>query len=355
MFVVMFPDVQTHTGVGGDAKRWRFPWPYTSLDWSSSHPHIGGEKFSSGTLAGCQADCDTDADCKGVYFGGSTCYTLHSLIEADTGLAGNSYTREPPPPPAPSPAPSAAAPLVVCSEPEVFLLARRSTPSDTSPVVAVHLVDWRRAANWSTGVLINETFAPISVNLSNAMFKPSEVMKAPCGQLNMTLHTLDSTSVAVKGECDEDAGVTSLSMAAPEPWALLEVRPRSTQQLSSRWATRAKLDDIPVRCQRFTVCGHSSGGMMASNHFFAFSGRIDGLAQIESGSYASSRIRNSSNATQMLVYAQQSAAAGRIAPLTDAANKPIWVMEGAFPSPLSGSYLLVTVLDSILRYDCFCR
>ena len=41
--------------------------------------------------------------------------------------------------------------------------------------------------------------------------------------------------------------------------------------------------------QRFTVCGHSSGGTIASNHFFAFSDRISGLGQVESGSYASGR------------------------------------------------------------------
>lgn len=42
---------------------------------------------------------------------------------------------------------------------------------------------------------------------------------------------------------------------------------------------------------RFSVAGHSSGGTMASNHFFAYSDRITGLGQIESGAYARDRAK----------------------------------------------------------------
>jgi hypothetical protein len=80
--------------------------------------------------------------------------------------------------------------------------------------------------------------------------------------------------------------------------------------------------------QRFTVCGHSSGGAMASNHFLAFSDRVVGLGQIESGNYACERVRNDTNVTAMLSYARESAAAGKIAPLALAARAPIYVMEG---------------------------
>ena len=84
--------------------------------------------------------------------------------------------------------------------------------------------------------------------------------------------------------------------------------------------------------QRFTVSGHSSGGMMASNHFFAYSGRIAGLGQVESGSYADGRVVGNNftfaNVSAMVSYAKASAAAGRIAPLDGVARAPIWVMEG---------------------------
>ena len=82
--------------------------------------------------------------------------------------------------------------------------------------------------------------------------------------------------------------------------------------------------------QRFTVSGHSSGGMMASNHFFAYSGRIAGLGQVESGSYADGRVVGNNftfaNVSAMVSYAKASAAAGRIAPLDGVAHAPIWVM-----------------------------
>lgn len=80
--------------------------------------------------------------------------------------------------------------------------------------------------------------------------------------------------------------------------------------------------------QRFTVCGHSSGGTMASNHFMAFSDRVLGLGQIESGAYARDRTAIPANITQMVEYSKQSASAGKIAPLSNVAHKPIWVMEG---------------------------
>ena len=72
--------------------------------------------------------------------------------------------------------------------------------------------------------------------------------------------------------------------------------------------------------------------MMASNHFFAYSNRIAGLGQIESGSYADGRVAGNNftfaNVSAMVSYTQASAAAGRIAPLDGVARAPIWVMEG---------------------------
>lgn len=41
----------------------------------------------------------------------------------------------------------------------------------------------------------------------------------------MTLHSLSGKSKEVDGDCDAIAGVTMLTLAAPEPWAIVEVRP----------------------------------------------------------------------------------------------------------------------------------
>lgn len=216
--------IHTHSGASGDKLRWRFPFPYTSPDWAPHHPHIGGDKTAVLSLSACEALCDHDSKCKGVWYSSGTCYTLHSLVSCDTTLAGDSYTRSsnvtnqlaigPPPPP----------PLVVCSEPEVRVLVRQADPSSGS-VLAIHLVDWRRSATWSTGVVSNVSYPPVSLNISNDAFNSSG---AACGNLNLTLHQLDGTSKAVKPTCDQHAGVTIMQTESPEPWAIVEVRPLST-------------------------------------------------------------------------------------------------------------------------------
>jgi pimeloyl-ACP methyl ester carboxylesterase len=88
------------------------------------------------------------------------------------------------------------------------------------------------------------------------------------------------------------------------------------------------LPEVAESVQQFTVCGHSSGGTMASNHFFAFSDRVLGLGQVESSGYAAGRTVQSDNISQMVAYARSSAKAGLIAPLTNVAQAPIWVMQG---------------------------
>ena len=109
------------------------------------------------TLLSCEELCDEDDDCKGIYLGsGGECYTLDLLVEGETGLYGNSYTRNRTKPNTPS-----KAPLIASSEPEIHLQARRGNSSSSSSdsgssetttddngsvdLVAVHLVDWRKA------------------------------------------------------------------------------------------------------------------------------------------------------------------------------------------------------------------
>jgi hypothetical protein len=74
-------------------KRWRFPYPHTT---SSYHgPRIGGAFYHAWAydLKSCEAMCDADALCKGVYSSATECFTLHALVECETELAGGSYTR----------------------------------------------------------------------------------------------------------------------------------------------------------------------------------------------------------------------------------------------------------------------
>ena len=213
----------THSGAAGDTMRWRFPFPYTSPDWSKNHPHIGGSMAAVQSLTACETLCDQDPKCKGVWYnsGPGTCYTLHSLIPCSTTLAGDSYTRSThvPQPSGPPPSP----PLVVCSEAEVRVLVRQNDKSTNNSVLALHLVDWRRSANWSTGVLSNVSYPPINLNISNSVFK-SNNGTGSCGRLNLTLHQLDGTSRALSPACDRHAGVTIVRTNAPKPWAIVEVR-----------------------------------------------------------------------------------------------------------------------------------
>ena len=81
----------THTGKAGDSKRWRFPYPHTSATYHGAK--VNGSEAAPGLgLSGCEAACDKEPACKGIYFG-STCYLLHDLVVAHTTLDGASYTR----------------------------------------------------------------------------------------------------------------------------------------------------------------------------------------------------------------------------------------------------------------------
>ena len=213
-----------HTGVGGDGERWRYPFPHTAPGYAG--PRINGLMLRGQTAKGCQVACNGDAACKGVVMAGSgilrICYTLDLLDATGTGMPGDSYTRN-----TTRPA-NTSFPCVAIAEPGVYAKARRSSCSGgAAPLVTVHIVDWRRAANWSTGVLKNITFPPLNLNLSNALFADvHKGEKRPCGLLNITLHQLGSAgAVEVKGSCVDGEGTTSLSLAAPRPWSLLEVRP----------------------------------------------------------------------------------------------------------------------------------
>jgi len=81
----------THTGKAGDSKRWRFPYPHTSATYHGAK--VNGSEAAPGlSLSGCEAACDKEPACKGIFFG-STCYLLHDLVVAHTTLDGASYTR----------------------------------------------------------------------------------------------------------------------------------------------------------------------------------------------------------------------------------------------------------------------
>ena len=67
----------------------------------------------------------------------------------------------------------------------------------------------------------------------------------------------------------------------------------------------------------FTVSGHSSGGLMAAQHFMAFSDRIVGMGQIES----SADFPNASAAAA-------AAAAGLIAPIEHLKTARVYAMQG---------------------------
>lgn len=87
----------------------------------------------------------------------------------------------------------------------------------------------------------------------------------------------------------------------------------------------------------FTVSGHSSGGSMASQHFFAFSDRIKGLGHFQAAPYGCSKLPVRPACTtqpelisveEMAVYAVASALEGRIAPLEGVRERPIYVNSG---------------------------
>ena len=148
------------------------------------------------------------------------------------------------------------------------------------PVVAIHVVDWRQAGNWSTpGDFSPDLKYPsFQLNISNGLFAKEQrkcggarfqsppsnaymrlvvacftpvllprsgrlwalfsdsfffgsdvVMINQSPVLKMTLHSLSGESKEVDGDCDAIAGVTMLTLAAPEPWAIVEVRPAAEE------------------------------------------------------------------------------------------------------------------------------
>ena len=91
----------------------------------------------------------------------------------------------------------------------------------------------------------------------------------------------------------------------------------------------------------FSLSGHSSGGSIASTHFFAFSDRIVGLGHIQAAPYGCARVLNESNSSafndlchsraaveRMAAIARRAARRGLIAPL-DNLRKPVFVYAGA--------------------------
>lgn len=91
----------------------------------------------------------------------------------------------------------------------------------------------------------------------------------------------------------------------------------------------------------FTVSGHSSGGSMASQHFFAYSDVAQGLGHFQAAPYACKSLPNRNVCTKqpsgisvsdMAEYAEQQAQAGNIAPLEGMRQRPIWVFAGGSDS-----------------------
>ena len=74
-----------------------------------------------------------------------------------------------------------------------------------------------------------EPYPPFRLNLSNAVFNDTG-----CDRLNITHLTLDGGSNAVQGRChQQQPELTSLSLPAPTPWAVLELRPVPSHQHKS--------------------------------------------------------------------------------------------------------------------------
>ena len=216
-----------HTLAGGVpgklGHRWRFPFPYTSKGYSGAK--ITGSKFSGQSLLSCEYLCDNDPLCQGIFFSGE-CFTLHDLIECNTFLHGDSYTRNRTAPP-PHGHPAGPPPAAASSEEEVRAKVRLA---GNRSVAAVHFVDWRNAmpAVWSGDVLPTNSFGPFTLNISNAILSaapPDERSRAePCGGMRFTRHQLDKPAKPIEGACDAAAGVTTLTLPSPKPWGLVEVR-----------------------------------------------------------------------------------------------------------------------------------
>ena len=92
---------------------------------------------------------------------------------------------------------------------------------------------------------------------------------------------------------------------------------RSARDLITLLAALTLLAPLAAAAVNFTVSGHSSGGLMAAQHFMAFSDRIVGMGQIES----SADFPNASAAAA-------AAAAGLIAPIEHLKTARVYAMQG---------------------------
>ena len=245
------PKRYNHTFTGGSGSagkpkmgmRYRFPFPYTTASYKGER--INGSRWTEMSLLSCEYMCDSIPTCAGIQFQGSECYTLNgnvSLVECHTTLKGDSYARVP----GASRSPGRRNPnsSAVSSEAHVRVRVRRAV---NRSFATVHVVDWRLAlpSIWMTGVLPrNRTFPPFELNISHAILSSasaghadggdaSSSMMPPCGELAFVLHTLrlnrsatgtPGASVAVSGVCV--GNVTILKLPSPQPWSLLEVRPK---------------------------------------------------------------------------------------------------------------------------------
>ena len=91
---------------------------------------------------------------------------------------------------------------------------------------------------------------------------------------------------------------------------------KGQQMVSVEGATALKTEGLraPVA---FSISGHSSGGAMASAHFFAFSDRVIGMGQLESCA-----------AFGTLADAQAAAGSGGIAALANVKRAKVYAMQG---------------------------
>jgi hypothetical protein len=128
------------------------------------------------------------------------------------------------------------------------------------------------------------------------------------------------------------AGVTAASLAmllllVMQP-AAAAANPEKGERQRAATATAAFVD--------FTVSGHSSGGSMASQHFFAFSDIVLGIGHLQAAPYACSRLSGpwqsacatEASVIEMGAVAEVAAASGQIAPLENLRTRPVWVFAG---------------------------
>ena len=67
---------------------------YCLLEYHQNHLRIDGARFLGVNLPICEALCDADPRCAGVWFYGGKCFTLDELVVCNTGLKGDSFARK---------------------------------------------------------------------------------------------------------------------------------------------------------------------------------------------------------------------------------------------------------------------